>query len=152
LLKLLVIGIGNPSRGDDALGPKLIERLAERDLPEVELLTDFQLQVEYLLDLHGRTAVIFVDASVSCQEPFVCSPASANHDATFSTHTMSPEAVLDAYAVHYQCAPPAAYILAIRGYSYDLGDPLSVSAARNLDAAETYILERLDQLLATTSA
>lgn len=62
---ILIIGIGNPSRGDDALGPLAIERLEALDLAGVELLTDFQLQVEYALDLAGRRRVIFVDASVS---------------------------------------------------------------------------------------
>lgn len=148
MLKLLIIGIGNPSRGDDALGPMLIERLAERDLAEVELLTDFQLQVEYLLDLQGRSAVVFVDASVSCQAPFVCSQASARPDHTLSTHALSPEAVLSAYVVHYRCAPPVAYVLAIRGYSFELGDALSAAATNNLAAAEAFVLGRIEQWLA----
>ena len=50
----LVIGIGNPSRGDDAIGPLAVERLEALALPGVELLTDFQLQVEHALDLIGR--------------------------------------------------------------------------------------------------
>ena len=36
----LIIGIGNPSRGDDAIGPLAIERLEALDLPGAELLTD----------------------------------------------------------------------------------------------------------------
>jgi len=62
---VLVIGNGNPSRGDDAIGPLAIERLEGLSLPEIELLTNFQLQVEYALDLVGREEVIFTDASVS---------------------------------------------------------------------------------------
>lgn len=144
MLKYLIIGIGNPSRGDDALGPRLIERLAERDLTGVELLTDFQLQVEYLLDLHGREAVIFVDASVSCQAPFAFAPAAPAGALTYTTHALSPEAVLAAYAAHYQRPPPAAHVLAIRGYSFELGETLSQRAALNLDAAEAFILATLD--------
>lgn len=149
MLKLLVIGIGNPARGDDALGPRLIERLTERHLPAVELLTDYQLQIEYLLDLHARSAVIFVDASVTCQEPFEYSPVSARQDNSHSTHAMSPEAVLNAYAAHYRCTPPTACLLAIRGYSFALGDALSERAASNLDAAEAFVLGVLDGLIAT---
>ncbi|MDP2785684.1 MAG: Ni/Fe hydrogenase, partial [Sulfurimicrobium sp.] len=63
---LLVFGYGNPSRGDDALGPLLLEQLAALNLPHVELLTDFQLQVEHAVDLQGRERVLFIDASVSC--------------------------------------------------------------------------------------
>ncbi|MBL8482901.1 MAG: Ni/Fe hydrogenase, partial [Rhodocyclaceae bacterium] len=40
---------GNPGRGDDALGPLFAERIEALDLPGVECLTDFQLQVEHAL-------------------------------------------------------------------------------------------------------
>ncbi len=72
---VLVVGVGNPSRGDDALGPAFVERAgaalaAEVARGELELLTDFQLQVEHALDLQGRARVVFVDASVSAAAPF----------------------------------------------------------------------------------
>jgi len=63
---LLVFGWGNVSRGDDALGPLFVQRLpemldaAQRD--RVELLEDYQLQVEHTLDLADRERVLFVDA------------------------------------------------------------------------------------------
>lgn len=64
----LVFGYGNPSRGDDALGWRLIEQLdalrAAGRLAGVDLLSDFQLQIEHVLDLRGRTRVIFVDAEL----------------------------------------------------------------------------------------
>ena len=63
---LLVLAVGNPSRGDDALGPRLLDALhaAGADLDgQVELLGDFQLQIEHVLDLRGRRAVLFVDAA-----------------------------------------------------------------------------------------
>ncbi|MBL9110068.1 MAG: hypothetical protein JNM74_12375, partial [Myxococcales bacterium] len=51
---VLVIGIGNPSRGDDALGPAVVARLeellrAELAGGQVETLVDFQLQIEHTL-------------------------------------------------------------------------------------------------------
>jgi hypothetical protein len=70
----LIFGWGNPSRGDDALGPLFVEHftaLAARH-PEwgaVECLTDFQLQVEHALDLQGRRRVLFVDASLDAPAP-----------------------------------------------------------------------------------
>ena len=67
---ILIFGYGNPSRGDDAIGPLLIERLEILNLPDVDLLTDFQLQVEHALDLRGRERVLFVDASHVCQDPY----------------------------------------------------------------------------------
>ena len=86
----LVIGIGNPSRGDDALGPLLVERLQALNLADLELLTDFQLQVEYALDLQARREVVFVDASLDATAPFTFAPARAVEDASYSSHELSP--------------------------------------------------------------
>ena len=131
----LVIGIGNPSRGDDALGPLLIERLEALELADVDLLTDFQLQVEYVIDLHGRREVIIVDAATSGPEPYAFEPILAEEDRSYSSHAVSPQALLAAYARHYGHAAPPSKLLAIRGYCFELGDGLSARATSNLEAA-----------------
>jgi len=81
---LLVFGWGNPSRGDDALGPLFVERLrgmAERaGLGGMEFLEDYQLQVEHALDLVGRVRVLFVDASLDCRAPFEATAVRAARD------------------------------------------------------------------------
>ena len=97
----LVLGIGNPSRGDDALGPTLIARAEVRFADalargSLELQTDFQLQVEHALDLAGRARVIFVDASVSAAPPFTFTRVTAQRGASISSHAVSPGAVLAA--------------------------------------------------------
>ena len=145
---------GNPSRGDDALGPALLERLArsqaEGQLADCDLLTDFQLQVEHALDLVGREFVVFVDASVSGPEPFAFTLITPEPVVTYSTHVMTPGAVLRTYA---QLAPqvargpcPTAWLLAIRGYRFELGEALSAAAQANLDASgaflEAYLRDR----------
>lgn len=132
---LLVIGIGNPSRGDDAIGPLAIERLEAMDLPGVELLTDFQLQVEHALDLLGRREVIFVDATVAGDGAFSFDPITPEADQGATTHALAPAAVLDVYRRYTDAPLPAARVLAVRGVEFELGAPLSEAAARNLDAA-----------------
>ncbi|MDP2433027.1 MAG: hydrogenase maturation protease [Pseudomonadota bacterium] len=139
---LLVIGIGNPSRGDDALGPLLIERLEVDAPPDVELLTDFQLQVEYALDLQGRREVVFVDASLEAPAPFTFNPVVAAADASYSSHELSPGAVLHAYEKLFG-EPPPAFVLAIRGEAFELGDDLSAAARANLEAALGFIRQRI---------
>lgn len=137
---LLVLGVGNPSRGDDALGPLFVERLGEALSGElsrgaVDLLTDYQLQVEHALDLTGRERVLFVDASVRACAPFELSRIAARRDRSSSTHALSPEAVL---AVHLDAlgeTPPEAWILAIRGECFELGAELSHAARSHLEAA-----------------
>ncbi|HRH81100.1 MAG TPA: hydrogenase maturation protease [Thiobacillaceae bacterium] len=134
----LIIGIGNPSRGDDALGPLAIERLEALALPGVELLTDFQLQVEYALDLAGRQRVIFIDATVSGPEPFDFVPVTAAEDASYSSHALTPAAVLHACRKLSDEAP-AAEVLAIRGYGFELGEGLSPRAVANLHEAMAFL-------------
>lgn len=138
---LLVFACGNPSRGDDALGPLLLERLEALNPPNVELLADFQLQVEHVADMLGRERVLFIDASVSCPPPFAFSRLHAAKDTSYTSHAMSPAAVLQACQELYGAAPPA-YLLAVRGETFELGEPLSAAAASNLESALA-LLEKL---------
>lgn len=139
----LVIGIGNPSRGDDALGSLLIERLQALNPPDTELLTDFQLQIEYLLDLQGRREVIFVDASVRDAEPFAFLPCEPQADHSTTSHALSPQALLAAYRQFSAEPLPETLVLAIRGYRFELGETLSDAAAANLQAALEFLARRL---------
>ena len=141
---ILIIGIGNPSRGDDALGPLLIERLEALALPDVELLTDFQLQVEFSLDLQARQKVIFVDASLNAAAPFTFSPVLAAEDTSYSSHALSPGAVLHAYQKLFG-EPPPSYVLAIRGEAFELGEGLSEAAEKHLEAALGWLRERVTE-------
>ena len=137
---LLILAVGNPSRGDDALGPLFLERLAELreqrgDWDDVELLTDFQLQIEHAVDLEGRALVLFVDASVSCPPPFQFTCLQPARDTSYTSHALSPAAVLHVYDQINRCPPPPAFQLAIRGERFELGEPLSAAAEANLAAA-----------------
>ena len=134
---LLVFGWGNPSRGDDALGPLCVERLraAPGSSAPVEFLDDYQLQVEHALDLVGRRGVLFIDASVQASAPFTVTPLQAARDASISTHAVSPQALLQVYRdLQGEEAPPCT-LLAIRGQRFELGEPPSAEALAHLDAA-----------------
>jgi hydrogenase maturation protease len=153
LAPLLIIAIGNPSRGDDALGPALLDALDAKRVQAdgtVELLTDFQLQVEHVLDIVGRRAVLFVDAAVpgSCGEDAqgVClTRITADAAAPLNSHALRPQAVLNVCASLKQPVPPA-WLLAIGGESFELGAPLSSAArdhlARAKDLAHAWIAAR----------
>ena len=98
---VVVFAIGNPSRGDDALGPLLLARLAQWLAAqarggEFELIDDFQLQIEHALDLQGRRLALFIDAGCATPAPFSFYPiVHAASSATSSTHALPPEGVLD---------------------------------------------------------
>lgn len=145
----LVIGYGNPSRGDDALGPQAvaeIERLASQH-PEwgaIEVLTDFQLQVEFVTDLADRRRILFIDAAANGTEPFSFVPLAAKPDASVTSHALSPAGLLAVYRDFHQAHAAPSRLLGIRGYDFELGAPVSARAQRNLDAA----LKMLQQWLA----
>ena len=136
----LVFGWGNPSRGDDALGPRFIERLQgliarHPEWGEIDCLTDFQLQVEHALDLRGRRRVLFVDASLDAMAPFSVTPITAARDASFTSHAMTPQAVLHVWTQMETQPPPPSWLLAIRGEKFELGEEMGAMAKSNLAAA-----------------
>jgi hydrogenase maturation protease len=135
---ILIFGYGNPGRGDDALGPEFVARLEQEGMDasgDVECLTDMQLQVEHVTDLCGRRLVLFIDADAACPPPFLLSRIRAEKDGSYTSHAMTPEALLFAYRQVYGTQAPPAFLLRIRGHGFDLGDPLSDQAAANLKAS-----------------
>ena len=142
-MPLLLLGYGNPSRGDDALGPMLLEMLeadrrAGRAPDNFETLTDFQLQVEHALDLQRRPLVLFIDASLTAPPPCELARLQPCRDDSFSSHAMSPAAVLAVY--EQVCGqPPPAFLLAIRGHGFALGDSLSAPARAHLQRARELV-------------
>ena len=112
---------------------------------DVDVLTDFQLQIEHILDLENRQRVLFVDASVSAGTPFEFYQLQAEQDASYTTHAMSPQSLLAVYEkVNKRTAPPS-FMLSVRGYQFDLGSPLSAEAVVNLSEAIGFIRQRLDK-------
>ena len=136
---ILVFAIGNESRGDDALGPLLLRQLQSKYFSQIEFIEDFQLQVEHVTDLAGREAVLFIDADVSCDEPFHFSKIEAAHDNSYSSHAMSPTALLHAFRQFHGIDAPPTFLLRIRGYGFELGEDLSMEAVSNLEQAARMI-------------
>jgi hydrogenase maturation protease len=136
---LLVFGWGNPSRGDDALGPlfvELLEGLLGGTLAgRVDFLDDYQLQIEHALDLVDRTAVLFVDASLVCARPFEVTVLRPARDASFTSHALSPQSVMQVYRDLYRRDPPPCTLLAIRGNRFALGEQVDPGALSHLTQA-----------------
>jgi len=140
---VLVLAIGNPSRGDDALGPKLAQRLEDwlkrEAIAVVEVLTDMQLNVEHALDLEGRERVLVIDASASGDLPYACTPVRPAHDASYSTHSVSPQSILQVYRDMGLTDLPPTELLAVRGASFELGEALSPAGRRHLEMAWMFL-------------
>lgn len=143
LRPLAVFGWGNPGRGDDALGPRLLARVeawaeAQPDA-RLEAIPDFQLQIEHVEDLRGRGLALFLDASMAAPAPFAFREARPAPDASFTSHALSPEALLHAFLRATGKAPPPSFVLAVRGERFELGEDLGPAAERNLEAAWRFL-------------
>ena len=141
---LLIFAYGNPSRGDDALGPLLLDRLmAQADASRIEFISDFQLQIEYALELAQREQVWFIDAAVIDGSAFSWSLLQPLKDHSYSSHALSPAALLHVYQTITGLPPPPAYLLSIQAISFELGADLSTTAAANLDKAWAFLQQKL---------
>lgn len=139
---LLVLAVGNPSRGDDAIGALLAERLstwldgegaAWRD--QVEVICDMQLMVEQVLDLTARTRVLFIDAAAQGPAPVFCHPVQPSPGAPTTSHQCTPGQLLALYQQVLKVPPPPAMLLCVVGSGFELGGALSGTAHASLDEA-----------------
>ena len=137
---LVIFAVGNPSRGDDAIGPELYGRL-EKWLEiqglaaQFELIEDFQLQIEHALDLQGRQLALFIDAGENTPAPYTFKQIAAATGIAHTTHELPPEAVLQVYLQTEGSQPPPSFVLCVRGEKFELGEPLTATASGYVEAA-----------------
>jgi hydrogenase maturation protease len=141
----LVIGYGNPTRGDDGIGWTAAERLAaEMHDPRVRILARQQLTLELAADLSQVDRAIFIDAAVIGAPGEVrterIDPAALPAE-TYS-HQLAPAALLEcARTLYGKC--PEGYVVSVSGESFEFGDELSAPVA----AAVPDALRRVRELV-----
>jgi hydrogenase maturation protease len=126
---VLVIGYGNPLRGDDGVGCVVAEEIAKRifdPASKVKVVACHQLNPELAEAIADTRAVFFVDASVELKpgEVKVSTVAPDRFSPAGSTHHMKPSALLATASELYGQAPPAKAIV-IGAASFDIGMPLT---------------------------
>jgi hydrogenase maturation protease len=141
--KGLLIAIGNAAMGDDGLGWALADSLKGFLPKNWQTEYRYQLQVEDAMLIADYDFVLFADASEddhTCGFALTrCTPAAHYF---FSSHQQSPETILYIGEQLYQ-KKPVAFVLAICGYNWELGDDLSQQAKNNLESA-TLFLQSID--------
>jgi hydrogenase maturation protease len=100
---ILVAGIGNVFKGDDAFGVEVVARLAGRHLPDGVKVVDFGIRgidLTYAL-MDGYGAAVMVDTMQHGEKPGTVSviepepgPTDDPADLTFSPHDLDPAKVL----------------------------------------------------------
>ena len=144
LLKTIMIGYGNPGRQDDGLGPAFIDAFQNIHHANLALQSNYQLTVEDALELNKYEQVIFIDACIDKHEPFSLEEITETNNTGFGSHSLSPQGLIQLTNTLYQHYPKA-YILAIKGYEFDLfEEKLSDLANTNLHQAIEYLASQLN--------
>ncbi len=142
--RILLIGFGNPARGDDGLGPAIAQEVEDLSIDGLTVDADYQLSVEDAAAVAEHEAVIFVDASVDGEEPFSFTRVEPKMQQSFSSHSVSPEGVLGLAEELFQ-ARTEAYILAVRGYSFEMFDEkMTAKAVSNKSEAVRFLRALLE--------
>ena len=139
----LVYGFGNIGRQDDGLGVLLAGELAALAPAGVAVDTNYQLNVEDALAIAPYRRVFFLDASLVLEGACALTTLAPANRIAFSTHAMTPAAVL-AFADQLYGARPDAWLLQIRGYAWEFGAAPTPRALGNLALARDLLLQGLD--------
>jgi len=125
--KVLIIGFGNPLRGDDGVGSRIACLLDEyyHDDPDVRVIGAHQLTPEMSEDIAGSEFVLFLDAAVGKHPGEVQrSRVLPRQEPLSFTHSLDSASLLSAASELYGSAPPAE-LLTIVGASFEMGEELS---------------------------
>jgi hydrogenase maturation protease len=130
----LVIGYGNTLRGDDGVGPRVVEALEALHLPGVRTLVCQQLTPELADPISHASEVIFVDAAVDGPTEVQVRKLEPNESSQLMTHAADPRATL-ALARDVFGHAPVAWWLTIPAVKFGYSDALSPAADAGLRAA-----------------
>jgi hydrogenase maturation protease len=143
--RTLVLGIGNPGREDDGLGPVLAARVEALGLPGVDADANYQLNIEDAEACSRYAVVVFADAARKLRTPFRFSSLEPVTAATMTSHELGPGAVL-ALCERLYGRRPDARLLALRGHRWGVKEGLSPAAARDLEAALAFLADFLGRV------
>lgn len=134
--KILLYGYGNPGRQDDGLGDALVQLASEwirsEGVDGVDCDSNFQLQVEDAATIKEYDEVFFVDASMDEQvDQFTVTPLIADGQTSFTMHSVSPGFILFLCEKLFEACPKA-WLVQIRGYSWEMEQELSPGARHNV--------------------
>lgn len=147
----LIVGYGNPLRGDDGVGPQVARTVADWQIPWVKTLAVPQLMPELAVEMETVDYAIFVDAwgksgaspppALLCLEPIVTPPC---HSPPALDHAWSPTALVILTQRLYGRYPQA-WLLPIPTERCELGETLSETAQQGVNRA----LRTIEQCLTT---
>jgi hydrogenase maturation protease len=144
---LLVIGYGNPLRGDDGAGPEAARRVERLGLPGVIVIECHQLLPEHAEALSRVARAVFVDAHQELSDGGIeVTPVKPAENPQIGSHASDPASLLALSKALYGHAPEAS-LIAIPTRDFELREGLSDLAAKCVEQAVTMIETRLAPML-----
>lgn len=140
----LVIGFGNPLRGDDAVGPS-VARAAEIERSDVSVLTPHQLLPELAPDISAADVVVFIDAATDLPAGAVRCQMVAPSSSPRLDHMLSPAALVGLGLAAFDRAPQA-WLVEIGAESFELGHALTPRVASAVPRAAELVRTLIPQL------
>lgn len=139
----LVIGYGNTLRGDDGIGRRLVETIAEEAWPGVRTVGVHQLTPELVEEIALAERVVFADAaaddrSLRLQPLTISNPSSLGH-------RVDPGWLLSLCVALYGQHPPA-WLLTLPARHFSFGEQLSADANRVLRDGLRLLADHLNRV------
>lgn len=144
---MLVIGLGNPLRGDDAAGPEVIARLRTElgdAAPDVELVEAHSLVPELAERLAAHATTVLVDADPQATEAHL-EEVATSLDATPSRQPLGHATTvreLIHLAQHLYGARGRVWLCRVPASDFTAGAPLTPACAAGVEAAVRLIAPR----------
>jgi hydrogenase maturation protease len=150
----LVIGYGNPLRGDDGVGAVVAQRVKAELGEAVELIVAHGLTPEVALMVSRATRVVFIDARCGLPTGVINVEAVTPEDpatATWSVgHFLAPSQILAMAGALYGNCPPAA-LVTIGGENWEPGDVVSRAVNLAIPEAVRAVVQELQRELLHTA-
>jgi hydrogenase maturation protease len=138
----LIIGYGNPLRGDDGVGWHVSKELAAHlQDSNIEILPSHQLAPELAEKISRSRLVLFIDATCEGSPgEWTCNEIRPDCEAAVFSHVASPSGLLQLARSLYGDVPPA-WLFTVCGNSFGFGEDLSPAVRECLPELVTEIVE-----------
>jgi hydrogenase maturation protease len=144
--RTLILGYGNPLRGDDALGPQVAEQLSERfsKEPGIQVQIVQQLTLDLAEPLSNFGLVILIDArrAEPVGEPFIQEIQPSQEIPQPFSHYLNPQELLGICQVLYS-SQPKMILVGINVANFKFGDPISPVVLNRIPE----LIEKIEALL-----
>ncbi|MFH0990778.1 MAG: hydrogenase maturation protease [bacterium] len=140
----LIIGYGNTLRRDDGAGVRAAELLSKQ-FPAVDCYCSHQLSLEIAESLAEYSMVFFLDAIREGTEPAIQLLQPSEDVGSLSSHTLSPQQLLNTCLLLYKRAPRIAWQVGIPAVDFALGETCTEFTEQMIKSAVEWCGKRISE-------